>query len=139
MEVYTTEKIMEFKSSMNNVTSTVTTLQQVIREAAEQRGVPLDSMKEELGDIFNAIFEVLKEQFPPPEDAPSHEKRMVMFSTALDSIEEGFLQFAIRHGVNEEPLKSHASSLKFHAKLLVVTIGTLTVFHGSVDDLTKPT
>jgi hypothetical protein len=96
-------------------------------------------MKEELGDIFNAVFEVLKEEFPPPEDAPSHEKRVAMFSTALDSVEEGFLQFAIRHGVKEGPLKSHTNSLKFHVQFLVVTVGALTIFHGSVDDLTKPT
>jgi hypothetical protein len=38
-------------------------------------------MEEELGDIFNDIFEMLKEQFPPPEDAPSHDKRMAMINT----------------------------------------------------------
>ncbi|OAX41089.1 hypothetical protein K503DRAFT_864107 [Rhizopogon vinicolor AM-OR11-026] len=92
------DKITEFKASVVNVTSTATTLHQVVLEVAEQRGIPHDSMKEELGYIFNAIFEELKEQFPPPDEAPGHENRTAMISAFLDRIDEGFLQFAITHG-----------------------------------------
>ncbi|OJA16723.1 hypothetical protein AZE42_12356 [Rhizopogon vesiculosus] len=132
MELYPSDTITEFKASVGNVTSTATTLHQVISEAAEQHGIPLDSMKGELGDIFNSMFEELKEQFPPPDEAPSHENRMAMITTALDRIEGGFLQFAINHGVSEEPLKSHSNSLKLHAQSIVVTIGTLPIFCGDL-------
>ncbi|OJA18312.1 hypothetical protein AZE42_09346 [Rhizopogon vesiculosus] len=124
MDLYPSDKITEFKASVVNVTSTATTLHQAVLEAAEQHGIPLDTMKGELGDICNSMFEELKEQFPPPDEAPSHGNRMAMISTTLDRIEAGFLQFAINHGVSEEPLKSHSSSLKLHAQSIVVTIAT---------------
>lgn len=136
LELYPSEKIAEFKVSADNIASTTTTLRQVIRGVAEQRGIPLDSIKTELGDIFNVIFEELKEKFPPPDEAPSHENRTAIIKTALDRVEEGFLQFAVKHGVDEESLKSHTSSLKSHVQLTVVTIGTLLMFYGSVYVLT---
>jgi hypothetical protein len=126
-ELYPSEKIMEFKTSVHNITSTATTMYQDVRDAAEQRGIPLDSMKGELANIFDVISEELKEQFPPPKAAPSHETRTAMISTVLDRIEERFLQFAIKHGVNEETLKTHLSSFKVHVQFIVVTIGTLLV------------
>ncbi|OJA07919.1 hypothetical protein AZE42_03686 [Rhizopogon vesiculosus] len=129
MELYPSDKITEFKASVVNVTSTATTMHQVVLEAAEQRGIPHDSMEEELGYIFNAIFEELKAQFPPPDEAPGHENRTAMISTFLDRIDEGFLQFAIKHGISEESLKSHSSSLKFHVQLIVYDTGDLVEQH----------
>lgn len=126
-ELYPSEKITEFRASVRNITSTATTIYQDVHEAAGQRGIPLDSMKGELENIFYVMSEELKEQFPPPEAAPGHETRTVMISTVLDRIEGGFLPFAIKHGVNEETLKTHLSSFKLHAQFIVVTIGTLPV------------
>jgi hypothetical protein len=128
MELHPSEKITELKGSMDIITSTATTLHQAVLGAAEQHGIPHASMKEELGVIFKAIFEELTEQFPPPEEAPSHENRTAMVGTVLDRIEESFLQFAIKIGVGEEPLKSQSSSLKFHVQFILVTIGTLPIF-----------
>ena len=125
MKLYPSDKITEFKQTMESVTSTATILHQVILEAAEQHGISLDSISEELGDIFIALFEKFKEQFPPPSEAPSHKSRTVMINTVLDRIEESFLQIAIKLGVSEELLKSHSSSLKFGIQHILVTIGTL--------------
>ena len=129
MELYPSEKIVKFKASVDSVTTSATMLHQVILKAADQHGIPHDSMKEELGNIFNAIFEDLKEKFPPPEEAPGHENRTVMINTILDRIEESFVQFAINQGVAEEPLKSHCSSFKFHVQIIVTTIGTSPIFY----------
>jgi len=90
MELYPSEKITEFKGSMYTITGTATTLHQVVLGAAEQRGIPHDSIKEEFGVVFKAMFEDLKEQFPPPGEAPSHENRTAMIGTALNRIEESF-------------------------------------------------
>ncbi|KAJ8592155.1 hypothetical protein M405DRAFT_813137 [Rhizopogon salebrosus TDB-379] len=128
-ELYPSEKITEFRASVRNITSTATTIYQDVHEAAGQRGIPLDSMKGELENIFYVMSEELKEQFPPPEAAPGHETRTVMISTVLDRIEGGFLPFAIKHGVNEETLKTHLSSFKLHAQFIVVTIGDLVEQH----------
>lgn len=135
IDLHPPEKILEFKASVDNVIITATTLNQVVLEAAEQLGIPLSSMKDDLAGIFNDVFELLKKQFPPPEEASGHENRTVMVNTFLNSIEESFLEFAIKHGFSEEPLKSHSSSLKFHVQFIVVTIGTLPIFYGSINDL----
>ncbi|OJA12005.1 hypothetical protein AZE42_10139 [Rhizopogon vesiculosus] len=92
--------------------------------------------KENLRHIFHAAFEELKVQFPPPEEAPGHENRTIMISAMLDRTEEGFIQFPIKHGVSEEPLKCHFSSLKFHVQHVLVIIGTLPIFYGPIDYLT---
>ncbi|KAG0694432.1 hypothetical protein DFH29DRAFT_838566 [Suillus ampliporus] len=123
MEVYPSEKISEFRESVDSVASTATTLHQAFKGAAEQRGIPLDSVSEELGNMFRALFEELQEQFPPPGEAPSHENRMVMITTVLDRIEESFLQFIINRGMSEEPLRSHSNSLKSGVQHILVTIG----------------
>jgi hypothetical protein len=47
-----------------------------------------------------------------------------MINTALDRIEDGFLQVATKLGVSKEMLKSHSSSLKFVVQHVAVTIGT---------------
>ncbi|KAG0691508.1 hypothetical protein DFH29DRAFT_977940 [Suillus ampliporus] len=118
MAVYPSEKISEFRESVDSVASTATALHQAFKGAAEQCEIPLDSVSEELGNMFRALFEELKEQFPPPGEAPGHEN-------LLDRIEESFLQFIINRGMSEEPLRSHSNSLKSGVQHIVVTIGDL--------------
>ncbi|OJA13277.1 hypothetical protein AZE42_05027 [Rhizopogon vesiculosus] len=103
--VYPSEKITKFEASVDSIANTNTTLHQVVLEAAKQHGITTDSMKEELAHIFHAAFEELKVQFPAPGEAPGHGNRATMISAVLDHIEEGFIQFAVKHGVSEEILK----------------------------------
>ncbi|KAG1888710.1 hypothetical protein F4604DRAFT_1899670 [Suillus subluteus] len=105
VELYPSEKLVEFRESVVNVTATATTLREVCSGAAEGSGVYLHSIIEEHGDIFVVLFKELMRMFPPPEEAPGHDNRTIMVNTALDHIEEGFLQVATKLGVNEELLK----------------------------------
>ncbi|OJA12007.1 hypothetical protein AZE42_10137 [Rhizopogon vesiculosus] len=123
MEHYFSEKIAEFKVSVDSIANT-TTLHQLVLEAAEKHGITIDSMNEELVHIFHAAFEELKVKFPTPDEASGHDSRTTMINAVLDRIEEDFIQFAIKQGVSEELLKSHFTSLKFHVQLIVVIIGT---------------
>ncbi|KAG0693903.1 hypothetical protein DFH29DRAFT_962568 [Suillus ampliporus] len=109
MAVYPSEKISEFRKSVDSVASTAAALHQAFKGAAEQRGIPLDSVSEELGNMF----------------PPGHENRTAMITTVLDRIEESFLQFIINRGMSEEPLRSHSNSLKSGVQHIVVTIGDL--------------
>ncbi|KAG2139746.1 hypothetical protein DEU56DRAFT_800065 [Suillus clintonianus] len=122
-EFHPSNKMTELRKSVDGITSTATNLHQVVKGAAEQRGIPLRSILQELGNAFSALFEELKEQFPPPEEAPGHEKRMAMINTVLDRLEEIFLHVAIKVGASEELLRSLTSSLKSGVKHVVVTIG----------------
>ncbi|KAG1740367.1 hypothetical protein EDB19DRAFT_783560 [Suillus lakei] len=118
-------KITEFKKSVDSVASTTAALYQGVKGAAERRDVPLDSVLEELRNTFHVLFEELKEQFPPPDEAAGHENRTVIINTVLDRIEESFLQVIMKHGASEEHMKSHFSSLKSGVQRIVVIIGDL--------------
>ncbi|KAG2056206.1 hypothetical protein BDR06DRAFT_932867 [Suillus hirtellus] len=123
-EIYPS-KISEFKKSVNSVVSTATSLHQVVKGAAEQREIPLDSILEELRNTLHVLFEELKEQFPPPEEAPGHENRTLIINTVLDRVEETFLRVAIKYGASEEVLKNHTSSLMSGVRHIVGIIGDL--------------
>ncbi|KAG1740366.1 hypothetical protein EDB19DRAFT_783689 [Suillus lakei] len=125
MALYPSEKIMEFRESVDSIAVTATAIHKTCSEAAEESGISLDSIAEELGDIFVFLFEELKEQFPPPHEAPGHENRTIMINTVLDRIEESFLPVAMKLGVSEELLTSHSSSLKIGVEHVIVTIGDL--------------
>ncbi|KAG2035348.1 hypothetical protein BDR03DRAFT_962855 [Suillus americanus] len=132
VELYPSEKLVEFRESMVNVTATATILREVCSGATEGSGISLNSVIEEHGDIFVALFEELMKMFPPPEEAPGHDNRTIMVNTALDHIEEGFFQVATKLGVGEELLKSHSDSLKFVVQHVTVTIGDLVEQHPDI-------
>jgi hypothetical protein len=116
---------------MINVTATATVLHKVCSGAAEDNGVSFHSVIEEHKDIFVVLFEELVEMFPPPEEAPGHDNRTIMISTALDRFEKSFLQVVTELGVSEEQVQSHSSSLKFVVQHATVTIGTSRASHRS--------
>ncbi|KAG1774147.1 hypothetical protein EV702DRAFT_548159 [Suillus placidus] len=126
-EFYPSDKITELRKSVDSVASTATTLYQVIKEAAERRGIPLYPVLS-----FSILLEMLKEQFPPPNEAPGHEKRMAMINTVLDRVEECFLQVIGKLGMNKELLKSLSSSLKSGVKHIIVTIGDIDEQHPAL-------
>lgn len=128
-EFYPSDKITELRKSVDGVTSTATALYQVVKEAAEQRGIPLYIVSKDLGNTFRVLFEELKEQFPPPDEAPGHEQRMNVINTALDRVEECFLQVVGKLGVSKELLTSLTGTLKSGIKHVVVTIGDVSEQH----------
>jgi len=122
------EKVHGFKESVDNVIDTATTLHQMVLATAEQHGVPLYSVKEEFGAIFNDLLEKLQGLFPPPAKAPGHRNRKVMVKAVLDFIDESFSQFAIKLGANKESFKIYSDPLKLHVQTIIVAIGTLHYF-----------
>ena len=127
-ELHLSEKVHEFKESVDSVIDTATMLHEMVLATAEQHGVPPDSVKEEFGVIYNALLDELKKQFPSPAEAPGHENRALMINAILDFVDKIFLQFAIKLGVSEESLKTYSDPLKFHVQIVVVTIGTFHYF-----------
>lgn len=119
------QTISELKKFVNSAVSTATSLRQIVKGAAEQRGIPFDSVLEDFQNTFRALFEELKEQLPPPEEAPGHEKRILLINTVLDRVEETFLRVAIKYGASEEVLKNHTTSLMSGVQHIMVTIGDL--------------
>ncbi|KAG2130449.1 uncharacterized protein EDB93DRAFT_79509 [Suillus bovinus] len=131
-EFYPSDKIREWRKSVDSVISTATTLYQVVKEAAEQRSIPLYTVSKDLRDTFSVSFEEHKEQFPSPDEAPGHEKRMTMINTILDRVEECFLQVVCKLGVSRESLSSLTGSLKSGLKHILVTIGNIDEQHPNL-------
>lgn len=102
---------------------------QFIEKIAEQCGIPFCTILKHLGNAFSTLFEKLKKLFPPPSEAPGHEKRMDKMSTTLDRVEECFLQVFSKLGVSKEFLQSLTGPLKTGVKYVVVTIGDITEQH----------
>lgn len=73
-------KISEFNKSVNSVASAATSLNEVVKGTTELRGISFDSVLEEFQNTFRALIEELKEQFPPLEEAPGHEKRTLVIN-----------------------------------------------------------
>ncbi|KAG2059537.1 hypothetical protein BDR06DRAFT_967600 [Suillus hirtellus] len=123
------DKMADLRESVDSVASTATTLYQVVKEAAEQCGIPLYTISNNLVNTFSALFEELKEQFPPPGEASGHAKRMTMMNTVPDRFEECFLQVVGELGVSSELLKILTGSLKTGLKHMLVTIGDINEQH----------
>ncbi|KAG1895909.1 uncharacterized protein F5891DRAFT_1056584 [Suillus fuscotomentosus] len=102
---------------------------QFTEKVAEQCGIPFCTILKHLGNALSALFEKLKKQFPPPSEAPGHEKRMDKMTTILDSVEECFLQVFSKLGVSKEFLQSLTGPLKTGVRYVAVTIGDITKQH----------
>ena len=119
------EKIDEFRSTFHNIVSSSNEIRGHMTELTQQ-GLTLDRISDELGIIFDDILDRLKETFPPPDQAPSHEQRQEMVNTVLDRAEQGLVDFARKHGMSEDGLRNLRSSfarLKQLTKKLVVITG----------------
>ncbi|KAG1811335.1 hypothetical protein EV424DRAFT_1420821 [Suillus variegatus] len=102
---------------------------QFTEKVAEQCGIPFCTVLKHLGNALSALFEKLKKLFPPPSEAPGHEKRMDKMTTILDRVEECFLRVFSKLGVSKEFLQSLTGPLKTGVKYVAVTIGDITEQH----------
>ncbi|KAG1785894.1 uncharacterized protein HD556DRAFT_1418587 [Suillus plorans] len=102
---------------------------QFIKKVSEQCGIPFCTISEYLGNSFSVVFEGLKKLFPPPSEAPGHEKRMAMTNAVFDRVEEYSLQVVGELGVSKKRLQSVTSSLKSGVKH-IVTIGDFREQHS---------
>ncbi|KAG2137139.1 uncharacterized protein EDB93DRAFT_768553 [Suillus bovinus] len=89
----------------------------------------IESVLKYLKTTFSDLFEKLKKQFPPPHEAPGHEKRMATMDTILDCVEEYLLQIVGKLGVSSKELQGLTGPFKSGVKHVVVTIGDLIEQH----------
>lgn len=93
-----------------------------------QQGLTLERISAELGTIFSNIPEHLKQAFPSPDQAPSHEERQKIVASVFDEVGRGLLDFARNRGMSEDRLESLCQSfnqLRPHVERLVSITGTL--------------
>ncbi|KAH9834880.1 uncharacterized protein C8Q71DRAFT_908722 [Rhodofomes roseus] len=89
------------------------TMQDIVQEAEDLRGLFLPVHTESFDDIRRGIEEVLadlleklKDEFPPPDHAPNHIERKGNASLVLGRVEEAIIGVVVQHGMEEEELRA---------------------------------
>lgn len=112
---------------INNVSDTVHDIvldtEKLKKRLEHIHGASFDDIREGVSQRFTDLLQELKEQFPPPVQAPNHAERVSNVSLVLQKVEAVFVSLCIQHGVSEQPLKSHLDPLLEHIKEVVVMLG----------------
>ncbi|KAG1785915.1 uncharacterized protein HD556DRAFT_1313889 [Suillus plorans] len=95
---------------------------QFFKKIAKQCVNHFCTISKHLGNAFKNLF-------PPPSEAPGHEKRMDKMNTTLDRVEECFLRVFSKLGASRKFLQSLTGPLKTGVKYVVVTIGDIIEQH----------
>lgn len=119
-----------FKNAMVEVVSSVHVLREKVQTAAEARGNghSLEKLSDKLSAELGTIFDDLKKDFPPPENATHHQEREVMIATALSKVEDSLVH-VLSFGVSEEDTRAHFRIIERHVKALLVLVGDLAEQH----------
>ncbi|GJE93550.1 hypothetical protein PsYK624_097090 [Phanerochaete sordida] len=62
-------------------------------------GLTWEDISNDIAEALQAVLKELKEAFPPPDHAPSHEHRQVVTRTTLEKVETAILDVARKHGM----------------------------------------
>ncbi|KAI0733276.1 hypothetical protein C8Q72DRAFT_631443 [Fomitopsis betulina] len=118
---------------INNVSDTVHDIvldtEKLKKRLEHIHGASFDDIREGVSQRFTDLLQELKEQFPPPVQAPNHAERVSNVSLVLQKVEAVFVSLCIQHGVSEQPLKSHLDPLLEHIKEVVVMLGDVAAQH----------
>lgn len=108
-------KVAEFRESLDRLAEGIARL-----HAAGMGGLP-----DELARALAAVAQEIQDAFPPPDQAPGHERRVEMADDVLQRVEEALVRVAEAHGLPAERIREdlHDRILP-HVKRVVVIIGT---------------
>lgn len=102
-------------------------------EAVQKRDV--NTLVDGIAEILAKVFERLKTQFPPPDQAPNHEQRKKSIHEALTQIEEALVTFLSELGMSEDVIRAHFSNFMPPLENVMVTIGTQLRSHFTIHTL----
>lgn len=112
---------------MNHVVSTmhviVSDTEALKNTIAQAQGASLDDIKNGIEKVLADLLEELKEQFPPPNQAPTHAERKGNVSLVLNKIEGAFVKLCVQHGMSEEQLRIHLDPIMRNIETVIVILG----------------
>ncbi|KAJ7587468.1 hypothetical protein C8J56DRAFT_890384 [Mycena floridula] len=91
------------KALVEQVDKAKESMTEIVAATAEFREkiIDPDTFSQELTVVFSATFEQIKEMFPPPDQAPSHEQRKETIHGILELCEKHVVALGVKHGVDE--------------------------------------
>lgn len=82
-------------------------------------------LAEKWAAVVEAVYTKLQEEFPPPDQAPSHEERKKMVGRALSLVEDQFVIVMGPHlGMDEQDIREKFGKVRDAVEKVVVMIGT---------------
>jgi len=121
------EQIEKSKAIVNDVVEAVVQFRNVAMDHSTNSS--LDGISDELENSFNSIIKLLQEEFPPPDQAPTHEERALMVSRVLTHVENTTVEVLSKYDVNEDHIRSLFHKLGPIIQDLVVVIGDIAEQH----------
>jgi hypothetical protein len=106
------DQVVAFKHTFSEFVSGVADIRAKTVVLADQRGVRLEDISQELGQAFSSVLDDLKAAFPPPDQAPSHQQRQEAVALVLNKAEQVILDLARKHGMSEEYLRGLQESFE---------------------------
>lgn len=85
-------------------------------------------LAEKWAAVVDAVYTKLQEEFPPPDQAPSHEERKKVVRHALGLVEDQFVIVMGPHlGMDEQDIREKFGKVRDAVERVVVMIGTSSV------------
>ncbi|KAI0733288.1 hypothetical protein C8Q72DRAFT_632145 [Fomitopsis betulina] len=93
---------------------------------AQEHGASLDDINNRVEKVLDDRLGELKDQFPPPDEAPSRAERRDDVSAMPHEVKDAFVKPSIQHDMAVEKPRVHCDPNMKHVKTVVVTLGTTT-------------
>ncbi|CCM02528.1 uncharacterized protein FIBRA_04630 [Fibroporia radiculosa] len=122
------KQLQEFQTVLARVVSGAQELHAQFSTSAAQDGSK-DDFNADLQQFLKKLLKDLQTAFPPPEKALGHTERVETVSKVLAEAQHAIMQFAIKHGIQEEHLHSHLTEFVGHLGTLIVLMGDITEQH----------
>ena len=108
-------KVAEFRESLDFLAE----------GAARLHAAGMGSLGEELARALATVAQEIQDAFPPPDQAPGHERRVEMADDVLQRVEEALVHVAETHGLPAERIREdlHDHILPHVKRLVVITGG----------------
>lgn len=94
-------------------------------EHVQGSDVNANGLIEDMEKVLGELFEKLKSEFPPPDQAPSHQQRKESIHKALGYVEETLVTFLEQRGMSEEAIRAQLDKLLPLLEGVMIMIGNL--------------
>jgi len=122
----TVAQLRHFQYAIQVVVADTEDMKEAIAQTADKS---FDEIQHDIEKVFADLLEQLKEQFPPPDQAPNHAERRGNVSLVIRKTEEVFIKLGVQHGMSEKQLRMHLDPIMKHVEDIIVTIGDLAEQH----------
>jgi hypothetical protein len=119
----TAASLRDFKDTMTQLVSSTKDLRDEVHKHANLHGLSLETISEMLSTELAIVLEELKAEFPAPDEADHHEKRVEMVSRALMKIEGTVIRVSGHCGISEADARTRFRDIEPHIRRVIVVVG----------------